>query len=65
MTGSPVPPSKPLTTSWWPADRGVPLSEHTVGSLLAERARQAPDALAVVATDHSGQPARYSYAELY
>jgi acyl-CoA synthetase (AMP-forming)/AMP-acid ligase II len=54
-----------LTTSWWPAECDVPLSGHTVGSLLAERACQAPDALALVATDHAGQPRRYTYVELY
>ncbi|MDT7639745.1 MAG: fatty-acyl-CoA synthase [Pseudonocardiales bacterium] len=61
MTGS----QPPLTTSWWPADRSIPLTGHTVGSLLAERAGQLPDTVALVATGHDGQPRRYSYAELY
>jgi acyl-CoA synthetase (AMP-forming)/AMP-acid ligase II len=54
-----------LTTSWWPAERDIPLIGHTIGSLLVERAGQAPDALALVATDHAGGPRRYSYGGLY
>lgn len=54
-----------VTTSWWPADRSVELTGHTVGSLLAERAGQLPDRTALVATAHDGTTRRYRYDELY
>ncbi|MFB7718281.1 MULTISPECIES: class I adenylate-forming enzyme family protein [unclassified Nocardia] len=48
------------------ADTGVPLSEHTVGSLLADRARAHPERLALAGTPHGGTIIeRLSYAELY
>jgi fatty-acyl-CoA synthase len=55
----------PLSTSWYPADQAVPLTGHTVGSLLAERAGQLPDTVALVGTGHDGELKRYTYAELY
>jgi fatty-acyl-CoA synthase/long-chain acyl-CoA synthetase len=43
----------------------VPLVETTVGGLLAERAEQTPDRLALVATHHAtGEPLRLTYAQL-
>lgn len=58
-------PAAPLTTSWWPADESVELSELTIGQLLAVRAAEFPDVEAVVATGHDGEPRRYTYSELY
>lgn len=54
-----------LSTSWWLADRSVELTDHTVGSLLAQRAAELPDTVALVATSHDGAVRRYTYGELY
>lgn len=55
-----------LTESYWPIDDSVPLSEHTLGSLLQERAQQFPDTVAVIANAHgTGQERRLTYQELY
>jgi fatty-acyl-CoA synthase len=53
-----------LTTSLWPRDESVPLSGLTVGALLAERAAQFPERLALVATGHDGERRRLTYAGL-
>jgi fatty-acyl-CoA synthase len=53
-----------LTTSYWPADTSVGLSDLTVGELLVERASRHPDTLALVATGHDGSEVRLTYAEL-
>ena len=60
--------SKPLilTESYWPADNSVPLVDHTVGGLLAERAAQHADRTALVGNTHgSGLERRLSYTQLY
>ncbi|MFE9322357.1 class I adenylate-forming enzyme family protein [Nocardia sp. NPDC052278] len=55
-----------LSDSYWPADDSVSLSEHSVGSLLADRARTHPDAVALVGTPHLGSALRrLTYGELY
>ena len=54
-----------VTTSWWPADRSLELTDHTVGSLLAQQAEQFPHRTALVATAHDGSAGRYTYVELY
>lgn len=55
----------PLTRAWWPADRRTPLIDHSVGSLLVERAGTRGDALALVGQAHgSGEEVRLTYAEL-
>ncbi len=47
------------------ADTSVPLVERTVGALLAERASEHPDRLALIGTHHgSGEVLRATYAEL-
>lgn len=60
------------TTSWrlresrWPKDDSAALVDHTVGSLLTERATEQPDALALVGTAHGTEDERrLTYAELY
>jgi fatty-acyl-CoA synthase len=54
-----------LTRAWWPADRRVPLVDHSVGSLLVERAATHGDALALVGRAHgSDLEVRLTYAEL-
>jgi fatty-acyl-CoA synthase/long-chain acyl-CoA synthetase len=54
------------TTSLWARDESVPLIDHTVGSLLADRARSHADVTAVIGNRHgSGEQARLTYAELY
>jgi fatty-acyl-CoA synthase len=56
----------PLRESLWPRDTRVPLIEHTVGSLLAERARTHADSLALVGSAHgTGEERRLTYQELY
>jgi fatty-acyl-CoA synthase len=62
-----VPPELPLLSqAWWPADRRVPLLDHSVGSLLTERAETHGDALALVGQAHgSGQEVRLSYGDLW
>jgi fatty-acyl-CoA synthase len=54
-----------LTESYAPADTTPELSDHTVCSLLAERAGEYPDRLALVGTGHDGAEVRLTYAELY
>lgn len=54
----------PLAESRWSADTSIDLLEMTVPQLLAERAAQHPDRLALVAERHGGEPARLTYAEL-
>ncbi|WP_418959835.1 class I adenylate-forming enzyme family protein [Streptomyces tritici] len=55
----------PLTESLRPADSGLPLSDHTVGSLLREVAARRPDAPALESVpDDGGAPRRWTYAEL-
>ena len=54
------------TTSYLPADTSAELSELTVPGLLAQRAGEFPDRLALVANRHGdGSEARLTYAELY
>ncbi|GAA5129643.1 class I adenylate-forming enzyme family protein [Haloechinothrix salitolerans] len=60
------------TTSWrlresrWPKDDSVALVDHTVGSLLTERATEQPGALALVGTAHgTDDERRLTYAELH
>ncbi len=56
----------PLRESFWPRDTSVPLIEHTVGSLLAERAVTHADSLALVGSAHgTGEERRLTYRELY
>lgn len=55
-----------LSDSYWAADDGVRLSEHSVGSLLADRAETCPDTVALVGTPHRGSTVRrLTYRELY
>jgi len=55
-----------LIESYWAADHRVHLSEHSVGSLLAERADTHPDTVALVGTPHCGSGLRrLTYSELY
>ncbi|CCW13698.1 class I adenylate-forming enzyme family protein [Rhodococcus aetherivorans] len=55
-----------LTESYWPLDDTAPLIEHTLGTLLRERAAQFPDTLALVGTAHaSGEQRRLTYEELH
>jgi fatty-acyl-CoA synthase/long-chain acyl-CoA synthetase len=55
-----------LTASYLPADTTEPLSEHTVCSLLADRAAAYPDRVAVVgASVGAPDQVRLTYAELY
>lgn len=53
-----------LEQSMWPRDDSVALVEHTVGSLLTERASERRDALALVGTNAAGEPMRVTYTEL-
>lgn len=65
MTMSPVAPPA-LTESYLPADTGVPLVDFTVGGLLAARAGEHPDRVALVGVRHgTGVVERLTYAELY
>lgn len=54
-----------LTESYAPADTTPELSDHTVCSLLAARAGDYPDRLALVGTGHDGGEVRLTYAQLY
>ncbi|MFI6998205.1 class I adenylate-forming enzyme family protein [Nocardia sp. NPDC050175] len=55
-----------LTESYWARDDSVPLSDHTVGSLLAERAEHHGGTVALVGTPHgTTELHRYTYAQLY
>jgi acyl-CoA synthetase (AMP-forming)/AMP-acid ligase II len=53
-----------LSESYWPADTSLELTDHTVGSLLGQRAGELTGTTALVATGHDGAPRRYTYAEL-
>jgi len=55
-----------LTQSYWPLDDSAPLVEHTLGSLLRERAEQNPTATAIVGAAHgTGEQRRLTYRELH
>jgi fatty-acyl-CoA synthase/long-chain acyl-CoA synthetase len=55
-----------LTTSYLPADTSVDLIDLTVPALLAERAAELPDRLALVGNRHGdGAELRLTYAELH
>ncbi|WP_405138663.1 class I adenylate-forming enzyme family protein [Nocardia sp. NBC_01388] len=55
-----------LIESYWARDDSVPLSDHTVGSLLADRAAHHGDTIALVGTPHdTTEPRRFTYSELY
>lgn len=55
-----------IEDSLWVRDESVPLIDHTVGSLLAERAGEYGDALALVGNVHgTSKERRLTYAELY
>lgn len=55
-----------IEESLWVRDDAVPLVDHTVGSLLAQRAREYGDVQALVGNKHgTGQERRLTYAELY
>ncbi|MBA0126840.1 AMP-binding protein [Haloechinothrix sp. YIM 98757] len=59
-------PGSRIRESLWPRDESVPLVEHTVGSLLAQRAGEQPDAPALVGNAHgTGRERRLSYGQLY
>lgn len=56
----------PAGVSLWEHDEDVALTEHTVGSLLEQRARDRGDALALVGVAHgSGVERRLTYRDLY
>ncbi|HWJ82462.1 MAG TPA: AMP-binding protein [Nocardioides sp.] len=55
----------PIDESYLPADTTLPLSDHTVCSLLAARAAEHPGRPALVATGHDGEEVRLTYAELH
>lgn len=64
MASSPEP--RHLTESYWPLDDRASLVEHTLGTLLRDRAAQFPDTTAVVGTAHAtGEQRRLTYEELY
>lgn len=64
-TGSQLEPAR-LTESYLSADTGVSLSDLTVGGLLAARAAEHPDRLALVGVRHNtGETDRLTYARLY
>ncbi len=55
-----------LDRSHWPEDRSAELVDFTVGGLLAKRAHDYPDRLALVGARHrGGHECRLTYAELY
>jgi fatty-acyl-CoA synthase len=65
MTASPATGSV-LKRAHWPADESVDLVDLTVGGLLALRARDHTDRLAIVGVGHDdGVEVRLSYMELY
>lgn len=49
-----------LSESYWAVGDSASLSEHTVGSLLGEQARNRPDTVALVGTPHSDGSANVS-----
>lgn len=55
-----------LSEAYWPVDASVPLSDHTVGSLLTDRAETHPETTAVVGIPHGGgELRRLNYRELH
>jgi len=55
----------PLTTSYWPAERGEPVLETTVGGVLRDQAALTPGAIALIESDMAGVLGRrWTYAEL-
>ena len=55
-----------LERAYWEADRAVELVDFTVGGLLADRARNHPDRVAVVGMRHgTADQVRKTYAELF
>jgi fatty-acyl-CoA synthase/long-chain acyl-CoA synthetase len=55
-----------LTESYLEADTSIPLIDDTVGSLLAKRAAEFPDRLALVGTRHGdGAEVRLTWAEVH
>jgi fatty-acyl-CoA synthase len=65
MTAGP-PPGSVLKRAHWPADESVELVDLTVGGLLALRARDHADRVAIVGVRHDdGVEVRLSYGELY
>lgn len=58
--------TEPLVSSLWPRDESVPLVDHTIGSLLAERAVTHADATALAGVAHGGgAERRLTYGQLY
>src|SRR5436305_3653325 len=54
-----------LTTSYWPAGDSEPILDTTVGGILREAARAAPDVVAMVeGSADAGKRRRWTYAEL-
>jgi len=54
-----------LTTSYWPADTSVPVTETTVGGILRKAAAAGPDMLAMVGgLPDPGARKRWTYAQL-
>ena len=65
MTASPARESV-LERAHWPAEEGASLVDLTVGELLARRAEQHADRLAIVGVRHGdGADVRLTYAQLY
>ncbi|MFF0449926.1 class I adenylate-forming enzyme family protein [Streptomyces sp. NPDC004609] len=63
---TPRAPRRRIEQSLWSRDESVPLTDHTVGSLLEERARELPSSPALIGTAHgTGAERRLTYAELY
>ncbi|MGQ4618603.1 AMP-binding protein [Nocardia sp. R7R-8] len=55
-----------LSDSYWAADDSVPLSDHTIGSLLRDRAQSHAGTTALVGTPHGGsERRRLTYGELH
>ncbi len=55
----------PLTTSYWPADTSEPVLDTTVGGVLREAARLAPDRVGLVAgLPNPADRRRWTYAEI-
>ena len=54
-----------MTTSYWPAERGEPVLETTVGGVLQDRAALSPHSTALIESDIAGLLGRrWTYAEL-
>ena len=52
------------TESYWAADRSEPVLETTVGTVLREAAKAAPDTIAIVAGVPGADRRRWTYGEL-